>query len=1001
MDAIGRDRIPTYFTLASASHCGIMDATLNSPGDEPTGARGKPNVTKLSLITITTILVFSRCILATEIHVSPSGSDANPGTTDRPLQSFAAAQQAARTTRANTIRFQAGTYYLPETIVLTPQDAGKTFEAAAGQQVVLSGGSQLELTWQAGENGIWTARTPRNLVIDQLFVNGKRQRMARYPNYDPDARPYHGAAADAFSPERAARWTDPTGGFIHAMHRAHWGGYHYRITGKNDRNEVTYAGGWQNNRQMGMHPRHRFVENIFEELDAPGEWYHNQTTSTLYFYPPQQLDLDRATVEVVRLRHLLELQGNSEQPVQSVVLRGFTLRHAARTFMDVKEPLLRSDWTIYRGGAILCERTEDSTIADCTFDQLGGNAVFVNNYNRRLNISGCDFRDTGASAIAFVGDPQAVRNPLFEYHQRQRYEDIDKTPGPQSDNYPADCIVDDCLLRGFGLVEKQATGVQISMSMGITIRHCSIYDASRAGINISEGTFGGHLIEFCDVFDTVQETGDHGSFNSWGRDRFWHLQDAPPDQLPALALLDASQTTVLRNNRWRCDHGWDVDLDDGSSNYEIYNNLFLRGGLKLREGFHRRVWNNIAVSNSLHPHVWYDNSGDVVTGNIFMGPYRPAGGMPKGKWGETIDRNLFTTSDADRTKFSKHGCDAQSLVGDPLFVDPSIGDYRVKEESPALKIGFQNFPMDQFGVRRPNLRRIARTPVLPANEANVSAETKQRAEQYHFWHGARTQDLQGEAYSAFGVARDSGGVHLIDVPSGSAAAHDGFKKDDLIQSVNGEPVRRQSDLLRLRDLAAGKPLSIGIVRNQNKTSVQVESYNYCVADTGQHIPRDTIPLLEPNQTTPFSRITTRPNTHNEPTAVLHDGKFASNYGPVFGNRVMGGMYKIKLNEPTQLAEVNSWSYHLGQKRGQQRFILFGSNARTDPGWNVLDQSKYSVIAEVMTAFQKPGPICATSVRRSNDETLGTFRWLVWVVYPVTPIAENTAWQEFQVRPAGQ
>ena len=227
-----------------------------------------------------------------------------------------------------------------------------------------------------------------------------------------------------------------------------------------------------------------------------------------------------------------------------------------------------------------------------------------------------------------------MRNPLFEYRQRQSYADIDKTPGPQTDNYPADCTVEDCLLRHFGVVEKQATGVQISMSMGITIRHCSIYEASRAGINISEGTFGGHLIEFCDVFDTVRETGDHGSFNSWGRDRFWRLEDAPADELPQLALLDAAKPTVLRNNRWRCDHGWDVDLDDGSTNYEIYNNLFLHGGLKLREGFHRRVWNNIAVGNSLHPHVWYDNSGDEVTEEHLHGRLPPCRRHAQGQVGK-------------------------------------------------------------------------------------------------------------------------------------------------------------------------------------------------------------------------------------------------------------------------------------------------------------------------------------------------------------------------------
>ncbi|MCO5240744.1 MAG: hypothetical protein M9904_11895 [Chitinophagaceae bacterium] len=40
-----------------------------------------------------------------------------------------------------------------------------------------------------------------------------------------------------------------------------------------------------------------------------------------------------------------------------------------------------------------------------------------------------------------------------------------------------------------------------------------------------------------------------------------------------LILLDAQKQTIIRNNRFRCDHGWDIDLDDGSSNYHIYNNL--------------------------------------------------------------------------------------------------------------------------------------------------------------------------------------------------------------------------------------------------------------------------------------------------------------------------------------------------------------------------------------------------------------------------------------------
>jgi len=32
---------------------------------------------------------------------------------------------------------------------------------------------------------------------------------------------------------------------------------------------------------------------------------------------------------------------------------------------------------------------------------------------------------------------------------------------------------------------------------------------------------------------------------------------------------------VIRHNRFRSDHGWDIDLDDGASNYRIYDNVCL------------------------------------------------------------------------------------------------------------------------------------------------------------------------------------------------------------------------------------------------------------------------------------------------------------------------------------------------------------------------------------------------------------------------------------------
>ena len=71
---------------------------------------------------------------------------------------------------------------------------------------------------------------------------------------------------------------------------------------------------------------------------------------------------------------------------------------------------------------------------------------------------------------------------------------------------------------------------------------------------------------------------------------------------PGIAAAGRREANILRNNRWRCDHGWDIDLDDGSSNYIITNNFCLHGGIKNREGFRRVVENNIMVGAGFDPH---------------------------------------------------------------------------------------------------------------------------------------------------------------------------------------------------------------------------------------------------------------------------------------------------------------------------------------------------------------------------------------------------------------
>jgi hypothetical protein len=768
-------------------------------------------------------------------YVSVAGDDANPGAKDKPFMTVQKARDAVRAARDKatgpiTVLLLSGTYYLSEPLVFTPADSGTkaapiTYSAAPGEKAIISGGMQLDLKWKPYKDGIMQAEVANvkegKIPFDQLFINGKRQRMARYPNFDPKAQYYGGTAADAISPERGKRWSNPVGAYVHALHRALWGDFHYRITGVDAKGNVKMEGGFQNNRRMGMHDKYRFVENVFEELDAPGEWYFDRGKGVLYFMPPEDVDLSKAKVEVAGIKHLIELRGSQATPVRFVTFKGLTLTHTARTFMEPYEPLLRSDWCIYRGGAVLLEGAEDCAISDSFFDAVGGNAIFVNNYNRRIEIARCKITEAGASGVCFVGDPKAVRSPSSEYDQLVPLDQMDREPGPRTPNYPAQCRVHDNLIHSIGQVEKQIAGVEISMSVEITVSHNTIYDVPRAGINIGDGTWGGHVLEFNDVFDTVKETGDHGSFNSWGRDRYWSSNQRLVNQAiaksPDMPRWDAYKTTIIRNNRWRCDHGWDIDLDDGSTNYHIYNNLCLSGGLKLREGFYRTVENNIMVNNSFHPHVWFENSGDVFVRNIVATSYRPIR-MPK-VWGKQVDYNLF--SDEASLKRSRDlGMDQHSAAGDPMFIDPAKGDYRVKDDSPAIKLGFKNFPMDQFGVLKPELRAEAKMPVLPTPRANPAQEQSRRDGSVHQWMGMKIRNIVGMGeVSAVGLPGEVG-VSVTELPANSPAAKSGLQVGDVILKFNGQQVSDVNDLLRLqRAVPGGQKSTIGVFRNQQITMI--------------------------------------------------------------------------------------------------------------------------------------------------------------------------------------
>ena len=168
-----------------------------------------------------------------------------------------------------------------------------------------------------------------------------------------------------------------------------------------------------------------------------------------------------------------------------------------------------------------------------------------------------------------------------------------------------------------------------------------------------------------------------------------------------------------------------IDLDDGASNYDIYNNVTKNMSMKLREGDRRTIHNNIWYHSVVAPcfHVGNEYNHDRYFCNITVmsrdDVYSIIAPPARGPWLEEIDNNCFfarsgaftarvqalmrretlgPTQKYDLAGWQGLGFDAHSVFADPIFVDPQRNDFRVRPDSPALKLGFKNFEMGIWGL---------------------------------------------------------------------------------------------------------------------------------------------------------------------------------------------------------------------------------------------------------------------------------------------------------------
>ena len=135
------------------------------------------------------------------LHVSAAASGGGDGTEAAPLTLMEARDAVRSTERASrpatTVLLGGGEHFLSgDTLELTEQDGGSAgapvvWAAAPGEEAVISGASNLDLSWSkwTGEGaaaGVFVADLPADAPdFKSLYVDGNRYWPARWPNGDP------------------------------------------------------------------------------------------------------------------------------------------------------------------------------------------------------------------------------------------------------------------------------------------------------------------------------------------------------------------------------------------------------------------------------------------------------------------------------------------------------------------------------------------------------------------------------------------------------------------------------------------------------------------------------------------------------------------------------------------------------------------------------------------------------------------------------------------------
>lgn len=695
---------------------------------------------------------------AVEFYVAPSGRDGNPGDKARPFATLQRARNEVRKLIANGLKanvivwIRAGTYTLRDPLVLGLEDSGTdqysiTYQAVPGERPVISSGVRIE-GWKEvdamlsdlpvpARGKVWVADVPESLGrFHTLYDERGHLPRAQGNGFVPINPPAEagrtdraGALRNLYYPAGVIRnWSnlDDVEIVIRSLPSS-LSTMNILALESVDETErlarttlpATYSLGGA---KPGSVTRpSAWVENVLEVLDHPGAWVLNTHTRKLYLWPrtgdkPEGILAPRLR-ELIRVEGKIDLDGPTDIPVRNLIFRGLTFEHADRDVWTAHDIGMQHDWEMFdKPDALLRFRgAEGCAVEKCKFRDSGGNAIRLDLHSHNNRIEANEIRHMGQGGIILMGYGPGVkdvnkRNEILNNHIHHSgliyWHSLGIVLWQSGENHVAHNYIHHMPRHAICLggprtpyFQQRCDRREICESLRWEeIGQPKTWDEITPFLHTRK-----NLIENNEVERVLQKLGDGAAINVSG--------GGQGDLIRRNYLHDIFSSEwvsgVLRTDDWQRGTTWEENViyrsnagawehKGGNSvinNYAI--DVLPKGYFRIfRDGPGEKIDGSVLERN-----LFYHPNGPAVFYTFAVGPQQVA----KSK----IERNLYYcggVQEASTPEFLKtlraQGVAGSDVYADPMFVDLKPGDFRLKPESPALKMGIKQIDLKGVGLTK-------------------------------------------------------------------------------------------------------------------------------------------------------------------------------------------------------------------------------------------------------------------------------------------------------------